>query len=115
VFRSLLALVIAAAMDLAAADVRGRWTGAMETDGGRIGIVVTLSQHGQELSGVVATSDDSEPAPIENAAIRGDTVTFEMRDTADRIVKFRLALTDGLMSGEVSQSRGASVSRLHYC
>jgi TonB family protein len=101
-FRSLLVLVIAAAIDLAAADLRGRWTGAMETNGSPIGIVVTLNQHGQELSGAVATSDDSEPAPIENAQVRGDIVTFEMHDSANRIVKFRLALTDGRMSGEVS-------------
>jgi TonB family protein len=101
-FRSLLALVIAATIDLAAADVRGRWTGAMETNGSPIGIVVTLSQRGQELSGAVATSDDWEPAPIEKAELLGDTVTFEMHDNANRMVKFRLALTDGLMSGEVS-------------
>jgi TonB family protein len=78
--------------------------------GGQIGIVVTLSQHGQELSGSISTSDDTEPSPIENGEIRGDTVTFEMHDNANRIVKFRLALTDGLMRGEVSL--GDQVSKL---
>jgi TonB family protein len=101
--RSLLVLVIAAMSNLAAADVRGRWSGTTETkNGSRIGIVVTLNQHGQELSGSVATGNDTNPAPIEKAEVRGDTVTFEMHDDANRIVKFRLALTDGLMSGEIS-------------
>jgi TonB family protein len=100
-FRSLLVVVIAAVSNLAAADVRGRWSGTVETNGSRIAIVVTLSQHGQELSGSVATSGDTHPAPIEKAGVRGDTVTFEIHDDANRIVKFRLALTDGLMSGEI--------------
>jgi TonB family protein len=101
-FRSLLALVIAAASNLAAADVRGTWSGTVETDGSRTFIVVTLNQRGQEVSGSVATSDDTIPSPIEKAAMRGDTVTFEIHQDANRIVKFRLALTDGLMSGELS-------------
>jgi TonB family protein len=100
--RPLLLLVIATVSNLPAADVRGRWSGTVEMHGGQIGIVVTLSQHGQELSGSISTSDDTEPSPIENGEIRGDTVTFEMHDNANRIVKFRLALTDGLMRGEAS-------------
>ena len=101
-FRSLLVLVIAAMSNLASADVRGRWSGTIETNGSRIGVVVTLSQHGEELSGAVATSDNTNPAPIEKAEIQADSVTFEVHDGANRIVRFRLALTDGLMSGEVS-------------
>jgi TonB family protein len=100
-FRSLLALVIAAASNLAAADVRGTWSGTVETDGSRAFIVVTLNQRGQEVSGSVATSDDTIPSPIEKAEIRGDTVTFEIHHDANRTL-FRLALTDGLMSGEIS-------------
>jgi len=101
-FRSLLVLVIAATSNLAAADVRGKWSGTMEANGSRIGVVVTLNQRGQELSGSVTTSDDTKPAPIEMAEIQGNTVTFEVHDDANRIVKFRLALTDGLMRGEIS-------------
>src|ERR1700722_9236870 len=101
-FRSLLVLVIAAMSNLASADVRGRWSGTIEANGSRIGVVVTLSQHGKELSGAVATSDNTNPAPIEKAEIHGDSVTFEVHDGANRIVRFRLTLTDGLMSGEVS-------------
>jgi TonB family protein len=108
--RSFLVLVIAAVSNLPAADVRGRWSGTVEMHGSQIGIVVTLSQHGRELSGSVATSDDTSPSPIENAVIQDDTVTFEMHDNANRIVTFRLALTDGLMRGEVSL--GDQVSKL---
>jgi TonB family protein len=101
-FSPLLVLVIAAMSNLASADVRGRWSGTIETNGSRIGVVVTLSQHGEELTGAVTTSDNTNPAPIEKAKIQGDSVTFEVHDGANRIVSFRLALTDGLMSGEVS-------------
>jgi len=109
-FRLLLVLAIAATSDLAAADVRGRWAGTMETNGGRVGVVVTLKQQGQELSGAVATSGDTNPAPIEKAAMQGDTVTFEVHDNANRILKFRLTLTDGLLSGE--SSVGDQVSKV---
>jgi TonB family protein len=108
--RSLSVLVVAAVSHLAAADVRGRWTGATEINGSQIGIVVTLSQHDQELSGSVATSGGMSPAPIEKAEARGDAVTFEVHDNANRIVKFRLAIADGLMSGEISV--GDRVSKL---
>jgi TonB family protein len=100
--RSLLVLVIAAMSNLAAADVHGRWSGTVEINGSRVGIVVTLNQQGQELSGSIATSDDTNPSPIEKGELRGDTVTFQMSNGAKRIVRFRLALTDGLLSGETS-------------
>jgi hypothetical protein len=48
----------------------------METNGSRIGIVATLSQHERELSGSVATSDDTDPAPIEKVEIGGDSITW---------------------------------------
>ena len=101
-FRSLLVLVIATISNLAAADVRGRWSGTVETNGSRIAILVTLNQQGQGLSGFVTTSVDTSPSPIEKAEVRGDTVTFEVHDDANRIVTFRLALTNGLLSGETS-------------
>jgi TonB family protein len=109
-FRSSLLLALAATVQLTAADVRGIWSGTAETNGGRIGIVVTLKQDGQALSGTVATSDDTIPEPIESADVRGDTVTFEMHDDARRLVKYRLALADGVMTGDITA--GDRVSRV---
>jgi hypothetical protein len=77
-----------------------------------MGMVVTLSQRGQELSGTVATSEDTMRTPIEAAQVGGDgvtgdgaigdRVTFEMHDAANRLVRVRLQLTNGRMIGEAS-------------
>src|ERR1700677_2920351 len=88
--------------NLMAADLRVTWSGTAEANDSRIGMVEILNQHGQELSGTVATSDDTKPEPIEKAGIRGDVGTFEMRDDAKRVVRFRLELKSGLMIGETS-------------
>jgi TonB family protein len=81
---------------------RTREASAADADGSRTGIVLTLRQSGQELSGTVATSDNTIPAPIERAEVRGDVLTFEMQEAPNRVVKYRLELTDGRMSGEIS-------------
>lgn len=46
----------------------------METNGSRVRIFVTLNQHDQELSGTVATGDETKPVPIERAEVQGDSV-----------------------------------------
>ena len=108
-FRLLLVLVIAAISKLAAADLSGKWTGTMETNGSRVRIFVTLnlfqpSTGGQAIppivAGSVATGDESKPVQIEKGKIQGDTVSFEVHDNAGRIVKFRLSLTGLLLVGE---------------
>lgn len=105
-FRSFLVLSISCMSQLVAADVRGIWSGtyasSVDTDGRRSGIVLTLRQSGQQLSGTVATSDDTIPDAIERAELRGDVVTFEIHEAPNRVVKYRLELIDGRMTGEIS-------------
>jgi TonB family protein len=105
-YRSFLVLAISGMIQLTAADVRGIWSGtyasAADADARRAGIVLTLRQSGQQLSGTVATSDNTIPEPIERVEVRDDVVTFEVHETPNRVVKYRLDLIDGRMTGEIS-------------
>jgi TonB family protein len=104
-FRLLLVIAVAAISNLFAADVSGKWTGTMETGGDSIGIFLTLNRYGPDLSGTMATLDEPRPVPIEKGEVHEDRLTFEVRevrDNAGRIFNFRLAFTDGRISGEAS-------------
>ena len=121
--RFLLALTIAAVSNLTAADLSGRWTGTMESNGGRVRIFVTLNlfdpstgeqQHAPLVSGTVATGDEAKPVPIEKGEIQGETVTFQVHDNAGRIVKFKLSMTGAVLGGEAEvggQTSKVSISR----
>jgi TonB family protein len=109
-FRLLLVIAIGAISNLVAADLSGKWTGTMETNGSRVPVHLTLNQHGQELSGTVAAGDDVKPESIENPAIHGDELTFDVHDNANRIVTFRLTHTNFVLTGEASA--GGQVSRV---
>ena len=88
-----LMIALATISNLAAADLSGKWTGTMETNGSRVRIFVTLNlfdpstggqQHVPLVSGTVATGDDAKPVPVEKAEINGDTVTFQVHDNAGK-------------------------------
>jgi len=98
--RILLAVAIGATGNLIAADVSGRWAGTMETPGGAVRVYLTVAQHDHTVSGDVSTEDENNPAPMEEPEIRGDVLTFQVHDNANRIVRFRLALTNLSMTGE---------------
>lgn len=108
--KALLCIAMAFAGSLAAAEFSGKWTGTMETNGNRVKIFVTLSQHDQDLSGTVATADETRAVPIEKPEIHGDEVTFDVRDNAGRIVKFRLSRSGLAMNGDANAS--GQVSRI---
>jgi|SRR5579871_738802 len=87
----------------------GKWIGSMETNGGRVRIFVTLDrfqggcagiQCSQTVSGTVATGDETNPVAIEKATIQNNTLTFEIHDNANRLVKFRLTLAGNVLGGE---------------
>jgi hypothetical protein len=118
-FRFLFVMATATMFNLAAADLSGKWTGTMETDGSRVRIFITLNlfqpgtggqQHAPIVSGTVATGDETKPVPIEKAEIQGDTVTFEVHDNAGRIVKFHLSLLNRVLEGEARA--GEQISRI---
>jgi TonB family protein len=98
----LLVVAVAAINTLLAADLSGRWTGTMETNGRGVPIYLTLKQNDDGPSGSVVTGNDTRQVPIQNAELRGDELAFEVRDNADRLVTFRLKLSDMKMSGEAS-------------
>lgn len=114
-----LVIAMVAFSNLSAADLSGKWTGTMETNGGRVRIFVKLDrfqaqcaglQCSQSVSGTVATNDETKPVPIEKGDIQGDTVSFLVHDNAGRIVKFRLSLTGLLLVGEAEA--GGQISKV---
>jgi TonB family protein len=104
---------------LIAADFAGRWTGKMETNGSSVSIFLTLTgqssiqgaQQAGNVTGMIATGDESKPtAPIQNAEIKGDKLTFEVQDNAGRIVTFHLTLTGTTLTGE--STVGGQISKV---
>jgi TonB family protein len=101
-FRSLLVIVVAALSNLAAADLSGKWTGTIETNGSRVSIFVTLNQHDQEISGSVATGDEANAVPIEKAEVHDNQLAFELHNSTGQIVSFKLSLIGAQLSGEAA-------------
>jgi TonB family protein len=97
--RRLLILLAFGITTLLAADVSGKWTGTMETNGGPMPIYLNLNQNSDGVSGTVVTSTDARQVPIEKAEFRGDELAFEVHDNANRLVNFRLKLADMTMTG----------------
>ncbi len=107
----LLVVTAAAIGTMAAADLSGRWTGTMETNGNRVNIFLTLNffqpstggqQHTPVVSGTVATGERMKPVEIANVEPHQDGLAFEVRDNANRLVKFRLTLNGGSLTGEAN-------------
>jgi hypothetical protein len=115
---ALLLLAIGGIGTLIAADFAGRWTGKMETNGSSVPIFPTLNRQflndgprqAENVTGTVATGDESKPVPIEKAEIQGDMLSFEVHDNAGRIVNFRLTLTGITLNGE--STAGVQVSKV---
>jgi TonB family protein len=107
--RSILLSVILAG-GLFAADFSGRWAGTIEADRGRRPIYVTLSEHDGTVTGSVATGANARSVAIENAELRNGELSFQVHDNANRVMQFRLTLTDGVLGGEASV--GGQVSKV---
>lgn len=118
IVKTALLVAIAGMGTLLAADFAGRWTGKMEANGSSVPIFVTLNRQligGQpeagNVTGTVATGDESKPVPIQKARVQGDTITFEVDDNAGRVVTFRLTLTGTELNGEsIVQGQTSKVS-----
>jgi TonB family protein len=100
--RVLVVIVVGAINTLMAADLSGKWTGTMEKNSSRVPIYLTLNQNGDRVSGTVLTGNETRQVPIQKAELRGDELAFEVHDNADRLVNFRLKLSDMTMTGEAS-------------
>jgi hypothetical protein len=111
VFRMVLLSVIGAIGCFAGSDISGPWSGTMETVNGPVRLYLTLDQHDGQVSGTVATEDDTRQVAIEKPEVRGDVLTFEVHDNANRVVSFRLALTTLALSGDAgTEDRRSRVS-----
>ena len=64
------------AADLAGTDLSGTWKGSMNTQGGETAVTITIKP-GAALAGKIQAGEYE--APIENAKISGDKISFEMR------------------------------------
>ena len=100
------------------ADLSGRWIGAIDTNGDQVPVFLTVTQQEGKVSGSVATGSDAKQMPIEKAQADGDHLAVEVRDTAGRVVQFRLSLNGAAFTGEstvggqkskVSLTRGGGI------
>ena len=100
--RHVLVIIISAAAFLPAADVSGRWAGTIEAGSVRIPIYLTLSELDGKIVGSVATGINTKPAVIDKTEFRDRELYFEAADNANRTMRFRLTLTDGVLGGEAA-------------
>jgi TonB family protein len=98
----LLVIAAAAINTLVAADLSGKWTGTMETNGREVPIYLTLTQNGNAVSGAVVTGKETRQVRIEKVEFHDDELAFEVHDNVDRVVNFRLKLSETTMTGEAT-------------
>ena len=99
-FRLVLVIAVGGISHLVAADLTGRWTGTLQTNGSRVSVYLTLNQQDDKITGSIATGNDAKPVPIENAEFHDDKLAFGVHDNAGQLVVFRLSLTGATLDGE---------------
>lgn len=84
-----------------AADVSGKWSGRFKVDGGDHDVpqLFILKQDGNKLTGS-GGPNDNEQYPIENGAIDGDHVKFEVT-TGEWKFSYNLKVANASMIGEL--------------
>jgi len=97
------ALVAVMASGLQAADLAGTWKGSMETQNGSVEMTIALKP-GPALAGTVK-SDQFAEAPIENAKIDGDKISFEINISYGKLV-FEGAVSGDEMKLTVTGTQG---------
>jgi TonB family protein len=83
-----------------AMDLFSDWKGTLETNGRPVPVYLKVTRQDGKLTGSIATGTDAKFAPIDRLAVDGETLTFEVRDNAGRLVHFRLTLSGDQLSGE---------------
>jgi hypothetical protein len=78
----IIAMAAMAAFNLIAADLAGTWKGTMETQMGPTEVTITL-RPGAALAGTVKAGEYE--APIENAKLARDKISFEMNIDAGKV------------------------------
>ena len=107
--RKLALAALVFALSMGAADVTGKWTGALKPDGeGDQPLYLVLKQDGGKLSGTGGPTADQQ-FPFENGKVDGDHVTFEVPVPAgggNGSFRFDLQLKGEEMSGAVEANMG---------
>jgi hypothetical protein len=78
----MIAITAMATFSLIAGDLAGTWKGSMETQMGSTGVIITV-QPGAALAGKVQAGEYE--APIENAKVEGDKISFESNFTPGKV------------------------------
>jgi TonB family protein len=97
----LLFCIAALASSVFAANVSGHWAGTIEMGGGRVPLYLTLTEQDGKVSGSVGGINTAAVA-IENAELRGDALSFQVKDNAGRLIDFKLTLKNGVLGGEAT-------------
>jgi hypothetical protein len=86
------------------ADVFGTWAGTMgDSERGAV-VYLTIVQRDNAISGTLAYEDESKMVELENPVLNGEELSFEIHDNPNRVVHFRLTISDGSLSGRASSN-----------
>ena len=103
-------LLFAWAAGAFSADLFSLWKGTIETGGRPVPVYLRVIRQDGALTGSIATGTGGKYAPVDNIAVEGESLRFDVRDNAGRMVHFRLALSGDALSGE--SKVGDEVSRV---
>ena len=112
--RSLLCLLVAATLAVAADDVTGKWTGTFKTTGPNgeaedSTAVLILKQNDTAITGTVGPNDEQQFV-ITKGKIDGDKITL-VADHDGHPLNFTLVLAAGRITGDVQLSRDGQTMR----
>jgi hypothetical protein len=86
------------------ADVFGRWAGTMGDSERGAFVYLTIVQRDNAISGTLAYEDESKMVELENPVLKGGELSFEIHDNPNRVVHFRLTISDGSLIGHASSN-----------
>ena len=85
-------------------DVFGKWAGTMgDSERGAV-VYLTVVQRDNAILGTLAYEDESKMVELENPILTGDELSFEIHDNPNRVVHFRLTISDGSLIGQASSN-----------
>ena len=100
-----IAVFLALAWSLAAADVSGKWSGTTTAPGGETtGAFFEFKHSGAQLSGTAGPASDKQWA-IQKGKVDGKKLAFEVPMPNGAVMHFDLKVEDGRLEGEMWPER----------